>query len=353
MTPYYFVFGLVASGVPLCFIDDLPFRQLAQKLYFGIVLIVLAIFAGFRGPGVDHDFGNYVFWFDLIANGAPTPAAWLRDPAFALLSYGAASLHLSFSAVTFVYALAALTATIYFSLVATSQRWATLFFFLLFCLYFTVGEMTEIRATVAQPLMAISIYLACAGQKRRALLIFGLALLFHFSVIAVLPFLVLILAGVKFRSRWWVLSLVPLAILASIEMKPLVGVFSGLYRVSEFVSGGAEEGDLPVISWYALAHLIFLAVSVFALWERLSLHQRWATLACGLGLSAFAVFGWNTGIATRFLNLFDFYWLLIMVAIVERLRGNKQFVYVAFLVFAGLALFVKSLQFVEPYAMTL
>ena len=255
-----------------------------------------------------------------------------------------------YQAVAFTYALLGLVATWRFAVAVSMQRWITLFFYLLFCQYYIVLEMTEIRAAVAIPLMALSLYLASQGQRRQAIWTYLLALLFHFSVIIALPLLILLFAGARFRTRRWLIVLIVIGAVASLTMRGLINLLSGLYRISEFMSGGEEENDLRVISWYALAHLLTLAIPVALLWKKLNLHQRMATIGCAIGLAIFFIFGWNTGLATRCLYIFDVYWLLIMMMILEKLEGNARIFYVAFLVIVGFGLFSKSLVYVQPYS---
>lgn len=350
MTPYFYIYALVLPGVVLCFLGDAAFRRVAQNIYFIVILLALATFAGMRSPNVDRDFQDYVFWFNLIKSGDAPIFAWIRDPAFAVFSWVAAHLGLSYSAVAFTYALLGLMATWAFAAATSAPRWITLFFYLLFCQYYIVLEMTEIRAAVAIPLMGLSLYLACKGRRRQAAGVYVLALIFHFSVIAALPFLVLILGGARFRTRAWLYSMIALGAVASLTMRSLIDLLSGLYRLSEYLNGGAEQNDLRVISWYALAHLLTIAIPVTLLWKKLTLHERMATLACSLGLTIFVVFGWNTGLATRLLYVFDIYWLLIMLMILEKLSGEARVFYVGFLTMVGFALYCKSLQYVEPYS---
>ena len=73
-------------------------------------------------------------------------------------------------------------------------------------------------------------------------------------------------------------------------MRSLIDLLSGLYRISEYLNGGEEENDLRVISWYALAHLLTIAIPVALLWKKLNLHQRMATLGCSIGLTLFRRF---------------------------------------------------------------
>lgn len=350
MTPYFIIYALVLGGVVICFLGDVPVRRVAQTIYFGVVLLALAAFAGMRSPSVDRDFQDYALWFSLIKSGDAPQFAWLRDPAFAGIAWLAGRFGLTYPAVAFFYALLGLVATWCFAAAVSARRWVTLFFYLLFCQYYIVLDMTEIRAAVAIPLMAISLYLACQGRRAQAVGAFLLGLVFHFSIIIALPFLALILAGARFRTRGWLYAMIAVGAVAAVTMRSLIDLLSGLYRLSEFLNGGAEESDLRVISWYALAHLLTIVVPVFILWERLDLHQRMATLACSLGLLLFLVFGWNTGLATRFLYIFDFYWLLIMMMILERLNRGSRVVYVALLALVGFALYCKSLQYVGPYS---
>lgn len=350
MTSYFYIYGIVAAGIFVCFLDDSPLRRVAQWAYFAVVLFVLATFAGMRSPGVDRDFNDYATWFSLIQSGDAPRLAWLRDPAFAAFSWIASRLGLAYPAVAFVYALLGLVATWRFAVAVSARRWVTLFFYLLFCQYYIVLDMTQIRAAVAIPLMALSLYCASEGRRGRATTVFLVALFFHFSVVVALPFLCLLLWGVRFRTRGWLYALIAVGALASVTMRGVIDLLSGLYRISEYLNGGAEENDLRVISWYALAHLVMIAIPVCLLWERLNLHQRMATLASSMGLMLFLIFGWNTGLATRFLYIFDLYWLLIMMMVLERVKREARVLYVAFLALVGFALFSKSLQYVQPYS---
>jgi hypothetical protein len=349
MNPYFVIYGLVTVGIFICFIENRDVRRITQVIYFVAVLITLSGFAGMRSPGVDADFENYAGWYGLIQSGAAPLVAWIRDPAFGAISYAVARSGLSYSVVAFVYALAGITATWILAFSISMERWATLLFYLMFCQYYMVLDMTEIRAAVAIPLMACSLYLACEGRRRQAVAVFLLALVFHFSAIAVLPFLILIFMGVRFRSRVWLLALAIAGAVAAVSMRSLIDLLSGLYRISEYLNGGAEEHDLRVISWYALAHLLAIVVALF-FWKKLTLHQRMAVVACGAGLMLFLIFGWNTGLATRLLYIFDVYWLLIMLMLVEHLKGEAQVLYVGALCIVGFALYWKSLQYMEPYS---
>lgn len=350
MTPYFFIYGLVATGILICFIGDATFRRVAQFLYCLVMLFALALFAGMRSPNVDHDFQNYTTWFDLIQSGHAPLFAWIRDPAFAILSWASAKLGMGYVAVAFTYALLALAATWRFAVAVSSERWATLFFYLLFCQYFIVLEMTEIRAAVAIPLMALSLYQASRNRRRQAVFTYLLALVFHFSVIVALPLLVLLFAGARFRTRRWFFALAVVGAIASVTMRGVIDLLSNVYRISEYLNQGAIEGGQRIYSWYALAHLLTIGVLLVFFWKKLRLHERMAALACSLGLTLFVIFGWNSGLATRLLDVFDIYWLLIMMMILERLKTSTRVVFAGLLTILGFVLYCASLRLIEPYS---
>jgi hypothetical protein len=344
------MYALVASGILICFIDDEILRRLAQKAYFIVTLLTLATFAAARSPNVDRDYEDYAIWFNAIAAGTATKLAWIRDPAFAVLAYIVSRIGLTYSVVEFIYAFLGLTATWRFAVMASAQRWVTLFFYLLFCQYYIVGEMTEIRAAVAIPLMATSLYLACDGRRFKAIGVFCLALAFHFSVIVGLPLLILLLAKVELRSRLWIYAFAVLACVASLEMGRIIDALSNVYRISEYL-GNASGADNKIGGyWFVAAHIVLLILCLELFWKKMSLHQRLAILGCGFGTWLFLAFGSNRDLATRLLYLFDFYWLLLFMVIVEKLKGYQCVLYAMLLTILGSALYILSLQYVEPYS---
>jgi len=207
MIPYYVIYALVLAGIPICLIDDIQVRKNAQYIYFSFIVLALTVFAGVRSSHVDRDYANYIIWFNEIANGSANQMWWMRDPPFALLSYAISKIGLSFSAVAVTYAFIGLISTINLVVLTVSSRWSILYFYLFFCQYFIVGEMTEIRSAVAIPLMLTSLYYACEKRWPRSVFFLVIALLFHLSVLIVLPILILLFIGVRYRTRIWLIFL--------------------------------------------------------------------------------------------------------------------------------------------------
>jgi len=67
MTPCFLIYGLVASGILICFLGDTTLRRVSQVLDCVVILFALALFASLRSPNVDRDFQNYALWFSLFS----------------------------------------------------------------------------------------------------------------------------------------------------------------------------------------------------------------------------------------------------------------------------------------------
>lgn len=339
---YYFIYAIVLCGVPISLIDNEKIRRLLQVGFFIITISFLVLFAGLRPNNVDNDYQNYVDWFNRIAIGTASTQDISEDPAFFLISILAIYSGLKFTAVALTYAALSFLAVLYFAATTVSNRWITVYFYLIFCDYFTIGIMTEIRAMAAIPLMAISLYFACSGYRWRSIVVFCAALAFHLSVIVALPILILILLGVKFYSRVWAISLALLTYIAVEYFESIVKFMTGSARIARALDINTIN-DMSRLSWTALAHLITIGISVI-IWKRLSLHQRVAVLCSGVGLSLMLIFLPYTGLGYRFYYIFDLYWVLQLVVFMEMSRGYKRLIYVALLIMLGFGIYSKSLN---------
>jgi hypothetical protein len=349
MTPYYFVYAIVLCGVPICFVNDASLRRQMQWIYFAFTVPLLILFAGMRAPFVDADYYNYVLWFNDIRRGDADLSEWFRDPLFSLISTFISFVGGSYLVVTLIFAVISLPLKLYLASKFVDNRWLTLFFYLLFCHFYLLLDMTEIRAAVAIPLMALSLYWACESKRRRALLTFLLAAIFHFSVILALPVLMLLLIGIKLRSRWWVIVLAPLACAASLTFKGALDALGNVYRLSEYVDPDEAQGTLTLKSPFFAVLLLVVLIGVFVVWQRLSLHYRVAVFCSGLGLFFFVIFLSSKPLADRCKDLFEIYSLLLFVVFMQLLQGSKRYVYAAALIVMGFVLIYKEFVTINPY----
>ncbi|HEY1804593.1 MAG TPA: EpsG family protein [Terracidiphilus sp.] len=349
MDPFYYTYVLVLCGVPICFVDDEKLRRQLQFVYFSFILTFLVLFGGLRGPFVDRDYANYLQWFNDIAHRDAEVSQWLWDPPFSVISYLVMSVGWPFFAVTLIFSALSLSLKWYFASKVVGNRWLTLFFYLIFCRFYIVSDLTEIRVSVAIPLMAMSIYLACMARRRAAVAVYLLSAAFHLSMLLVLPVFVLLIAGVKFRSRLWVIALAPLAFVTWLKLQSLFDSVAVIYRVGRFLAPNSAHDELTLESLY-FAMLVFpAAVGAFFAWEKLSLHHRVAVFCSALGVSVFVVLISNTVLASRCVNVFEIYQTMLYVVFMQLLRGYKRLIYVALLVVMGFGEFIKEFNLVNRY----
>ncbi len=346
---YYFIYGLVLCGVVPAFVNDDKVRRHIQSLYFPFVLFVLAIFAGFRSPAVDRDYGSYLDWFNKVAAGDLFVQDWAKDPAFVLISYIISWVGWSYIGVVIFYATTALVAQLYFSKMASHRRWVTLFFYLVICSAFISSEMTEIRSAVAIPLMSIGILLALRGRRKSALLIYGIAIAFHFSALIGLPAFVLAISDGQFISRWWILSLAPAAICVKSGLRNVLALLSQMSRLSDYLNGNYSTESIRLVSVYFIVRVLAVSLVMIFYWNRLSRQNRLEVFCCSLGLFIQIVFSFNDALGLRGAEVFALFDICVFMVPLDYLKGNFRIVYAACLVLLGLVFFHSALNIIQPY----
>jgi hypothetical protein len=318
-------------------------------------MVCLVLLPGLRADNVDVDSLDYRNWFDLAVAGSVGIENWLREPAFFSISSLVASLGIAYFGVQLIYAFLALTAKLYFTVYAVPNRWLTLYFYLLFCRFYLIQEFAEIRAGVAIALMSVSIYLLCSGKRKSAIALFLVASTFHWSVLVALPVFILLLAGVKFYSRLWVTLFLPITCIALVGLHVIINALSFIYRLSRYYADPHAADGLNALGLHFIMHIVVVAWVVCFYWKRLSLLQRVATVCTSLGIFLFVTFIQLSAVAYRFEDVFDLFWVLLIIAVLQFSSGMKRLAYILVLVVAGFGLFYVSVayKYVGPYATVL
>ncbi len=350
---YYLIFLAALSGIPICLVNRSPLRRLCQKYYsFGLVLL-LVLFAGLRSSEVDRDYMNYLGWFNGIAAGDLSVTDWLKDPAFVVVSYLLASIGFGYVGVTLIYAAVSVNAKLYFSRFVSGGRWLTLFFYLVVCRSFIRQEMTQTRASVAIVLMSISIYLASKEEKRKAILLYCFALIFHLSVLLGLPIFLLTLRGFKVRSRLWLALLLPIALVLKFALQNILQLLADFSRVSPYLNGGYDVEQVKVFTAYFVIRVAALLFVVIVYWGRLSPEQRLATLCTTVGLFFLLALSANDALALRSADVFGLFELVVFMIPMQFIRGHLRLVYAVFIICLGVGFFSASLELIGPYQLAL
>jgi hypothetical protein len=226
MGSYYCIYFLVLGGIFPAGIADGRWRRLLQKVCVPFLLAILLLFAALRSSNVDRDYINYQAWFDRIASDEMTLLEWNKDPGFTIVLKLAVVLGMNYIGATFVLIALALAGMILFAWLISGERFFSVFIYLFFCRFFLAQEMTAIRAGIAIPLLSLSILYMHRGRKTFAIGAFLLSVSFHLAALFALPALLLVMCGVRFKSRWWMGLMVPTVILLRISTRDIKLFFS-------------------------------------------------------------------------------------------------------------------------------
>jgi|SRR6185437_6026006 len=345
---YYLIYLLVLASVGLTFENRAVWRHLLQKTYFPFMLAVLVLFASLRTAGVDRDYQNYLDWYRQVASGDLTLLSWVKDPAYVLISYITASIGAPFTLILFVFSGIALLLTIVFIWEVFPNRWFPILFYIIFCRFFFPYEMTQIRAAAAIPLMSVSIVLAYKEKTWAAVALFVCALTFHLSVIIALPILLLVVVGVRFDSRAWIVSLVPLGVAGYYMLQSLLSALADFSRVGVYLNGNYDVKSVRLLSVYFVVCTTALFYALIV-WNKLSSRDRLLVFSSAIGLFYQAVLSSNDALALRMSEVLGLFQVAVLVIPLSHLKGNFRVAYLILLIALG-ALFVASgMKYMGPY----
>ncbi len=348
---YGIIYVLALAGIGICAVKDPAWRVSLQKIYFFLLLAFLILFAGIRSANIDRDYINYLQWFTEISTGPLTFFDWLKDPAFVFISFPFARLGFHYAVALTVIVGIALVAKLYFARITSDPRWLTLFFYIFVCRFFLDQEMTAVRAAAAIPFLSMSILFAYRRKHAEAVLALILGIAFHLSAIAALPILILIWFGVRFRSIWWMILLVPSGVALYLSLRGLLQAVATFSRFAPYLSDNpeVEMQSINLFSIYLIAHVLVLVYVVWRYWRELSDEERMITFCSGFGVFGQLVLYSNDMLALRVAELFALFDILLFLIPFRYSKRAFSMAYLAFLVVLGAALFISTARIMKPY----
>lgn len=183
------LFALLLAIVVLAFFED---EEMQSRGWLLIVLAtVLTLFVAFRPAGIDNDYNSYLGYYKHPSG----VAALLTEPTFKMIN-GLARFLEAPLLLFVIYAFLAVPLKVY-AIKRLSPYWY-LSILLWFTHLFVIQEMTQIRVAVSTGIFLFSLPSLAEGNKKKFSLCLLLAILFHYSALALLP---LILIGNKDLSR--------------------------------------------------------------------------------------------------------------------------------------------------------
>ena len=178
------LFVMLAPLGFLAFFEDERIRSRTWLLF--MVGATLTMYVAFRPAGVDNDYESYLDYFR-----NPTGiVASLIEPTFKLIN-GFARLCGESLLLFVIYALLAIPLKIN-SILRLSPYWY-LSILVWFAHLFIVQEMNQIRVAVSTSIFLFSIPYLAEGRKGKFALCSVLAILFHYSAVAFMPLIMILL----------------------------------------------------------------------------------------------------------------------------------------------------------------
>ena len=245
--------------------DLQPFKS---NTIFIIIIILLSLFAGFRGPEVAKDYGNYQSMFDHIYDLTEFNNALflpLLEPGFAGIvlafrsifydNYGLAiMLFYSFSSV--------LLKAVSIKNLSVNPYLAILFYY---SHYFMLHEMTQIRIGFASAIFLVSLIFYLRGFKKVFVLMTLMATFFHYSAIM---YLLLLLFDSRYFNKYVYAFILGISLLLGYLKIPVlnflgnfdVGIISG--KVSQY-AGLVESGRATNINVFNVLNLLNIVICLY------------------------------------------------------------------------------------------
>lgn len=350
MTAYFFIFILLFVGGALSLIDNERARRSAYKVYLFFAVPILFGFAGLRAPGVDADYELYAGWFNAIKDGTLGHSPFAKDPSFALLGLGLNSMGLGIATLLAVYSALCLGSQLMFIQKAVALRWLPLGVFLMLCRFFIPHEMTQIRASIAIPLMSLAVLQFHAHKRLQGTLFMLLALCFHVSAILGLPFCIMLACDVRFRSRAILGVFTLLAILGYVAFSRVALFLAVFARTSDYVNGSYDTTTAKLLSIYLLSRVLLVACAALFLWNRMESRQRLLVVCSAFGIMLEIALSSNDSLAVRAGEIFGLFDVASALMILSYLRRRTALVYVVFLLCLGGVFFNSTTKIINPYA---
>ncbi len=323
-----------------------------QAKRFNLLMLstVLVLFAGLKGLEVDNDAVNYSAWFDSIPDTGFS-ADSLKDPGFFLIGSFLQYAGLSITWLFVGYALIMVFFKMKLLLRTKEIALIGLFFYLYFCRFYFVHEMTQIRAGAGIALASLASVCFYRKENAKAALLFFAALSFHLSVILFAPFAVLVLFNYQFKSK----GILILGLFLSFIGAPLVSNLMLVLKLDEFerlspyLNQAYELSSISIFSSYLIVRLVLLIYILFAFWDRLDLFNRQLVYITTAGICAQVLLIHNDVFALRFSEVFSVFDVLFFLIPFSFLKKPMLTAYTLAFFLLGFVFFTSSLKIMGDY----
>lgn len=321
-------------------------------VYF-LFVVTLILFSGFRAVGVDVDSSNYLGWYDDIYTTSELHSYLIKDPAFYISSKFAQYFGFGIPFVFFIYATTSLASKFLIFRNYLGLNLMGVALYLYFARFYFIHDMTQIRSGAAIGLATLALIMFFHKARISSILIYILSISFHFSVVAMLPFFLLILFNYRFTSRLLPVTFFCLLSLCAIYFNSNLDllVFFDLDRVSDYTTGSYSTEPVRLFTFYFILKLLLLLYLIVFVWRMLSQFSQLIVCVVSFALFLQVFLANNDALALRINEVFSIFDILLFLV---PLRDNTQSPIVArcynlFLFAVGLVFFNSSLSLMQPY----
>ena len=272
-----------------------------RALYALLVSVLFSLLAGFRVFGMSRDYWGYQFLFESVADGDIDSRL---EPAFIFIT----KLFGSFFPNDFplFMGMCAFFGLFWKLRLLTLQRYYLLPFLIYFLILLPLHEMTQIRIAMASGFAYWGIYLSIEGKKLSGFLWLVLGALFQYSVLVLLPFVIMPERVFKYPKPLLVLVF---GVAPSIILWSFVDSMDFLNPLINNYMAVADENAVNPFSSRNLI-LICITITGFACFSRLNYKIRPWFLISVMGLGLFYGMMRMPVFAQRLLELTMFSYLI-------------------------------------------
>jgi len=183
------------------------FIPVDKKVVFWITSIILILIAGFRKIGIDPDSEAYRSFYESDF----ATMLFLAEPTFAAISFLVKSTFNNVQFVLLVYAIIGISIKFYGISKLTDLIFLSVIVY--FGNYFILHDFTQIRAAVASGILLLAIIPLAERKFGKFMLLFIIALLFHYSSIIILPLWFLTNNRIEKKMKYALYLSIPIGIL--------------------------------------------------------------------------------------------------------------------------------------------
>lgn len=180
----------------------LPMDERIKRIWLFVFCVALALFAGFRGEGIDRDYRNYVSNFLFLQ----PPHISFIEPAFYIIS---SAIKVFSSEPTLLFlTFALISLSVKFLAIRRSSDNVFLSLLVLLSNIYIIQDLTQIRAAVGASLFLLALTFLVDGHKKKFYILAAVAVLFHYTSLIIFLF---ILADFKKIKIWFWALLIPVS----------------------------------------------------------------------------------------------------------------------------------------------